>query len=72
VVFHARSATMGELLDAVAAAIDAPDALRAGVGHLLDRLCGREDPPRLLVILVDASAEAGNAQLRRVDRNGAD
>jgi hypothetical protein len=36
-----------------------PIALRAVVGHLLDRLCGRDDLPRLLVILVDASAEAG-------------
>jgi hypothetical protein len=43
-----------------------PIALRALVGHLLDRLGGREYPPRLLVILVDALDEAVNARQRRV------
>jgi len=61
VVFHAQAATAAEFMDAVAAAVDAPDS---GADALLDRLAERDDPPRRLAILVDALDEAVNAQQR--------
>ncbi len=64
VVFHARAATIAELLGVVADAVDAPESAARGAGDLLDHLASREDQARRLVIMVDALDEAVNKQQR--------
>ena len=59
-VFHARSATGGQLLDAVGAATGIPARSAAGTSDALSQLAAIPRPKRRLAVLVDALDEALN------------